>query len=46
MSQTSRSGCAQRASAAGTQPLTGPGGTQVLIEDPAGNPVELFSPRD
>ena len=26
-------------------PLTGPGGTQVLIEDPAGNPVELFSPR-
>ena len=28
------------------EPLTGPGGTQVLIEDPAGNPVELFSPRN
>ena len=28
------------------EPLTGPGGTQVLVEDPAGNPVELFSPRD
>ena len=26
-------------------PLTGPGGTQVLIEDPFGNPVELFQPR-
>jgi catechol 2,3-dioxygenase-like lactoylglutathione lyase family enzyme len=23
--------------------VTGPGGTQVLIEDPAGNPVELFT---
>jgi catechol 2,3-dioxygenase-like lactoylglutathione lyase family enzyme len=27
------------------EPLTGPGGTQVLLEDPSGNPVELFSPR-
>ena len=27
------------------EPLTGPGGTQVLVEDPSGNPVELFSPR-
>jgi hypothetical protein len=26
-------------------PLTGPGGTQVLIEDPFGNPIELFQPR-
>jgi catechol 2,3-dioxygenase-like lactoylglutathione lyase family enzyme len=24
------------------EPLTGPGGTQVLVEDPSGNPVELF----
>jgi catechol 2,3-dioxygenase-like lactoylglutathione lyase family enzyme len=24
--------------------LTGPGGKQVLIEDPAGNVVELFEP--
>jgi catechol 2,3-dioxygenase-like lactoylglutathione lyase family enzyme len=27
------------------EPLTGPGGTQVLLEDPAGNPIELFTPR-
>ncbi len=27
------------------EPLSGPGGTQVLIEDPDGNPVELFQPR-
>jgi catechol 2,3-dioxygenase-like lactoylglutathione lyase family enzyme len=26
-------------------PLTGPGGTQVVLEDPSGNPVELFSAR-
>ena len=25
--------------------ITGPGGAQVLIEDPSGNPVELFEPR-
>jgi catechol 2,3-dioxygenase-like lactoylglutathione lyase family enzyme len=25
--------------------VRGPGGAQVLIEDPAGNPVELFQPR-
>lgn len=25
--------------------LSGPGGSQVLIEDPSGNPVELFQPR-
>ena len=24
--------------------VTGPGGSQVLIEDPSGNPVELFQP--
>ena len=27
------------------EPITGPGGTQVLIDDPDGNPVELFEPR-
>lgn len=27
------------------EPLSGPGGTQVLVEDPSGNPIELFSPR-
>ncbi len=26
-------------------PITGPGGTQVVIEDPSGNPIELFKPR-
>lgn len=25
--------------------VTGPGGAQVIIEDPSGNPVELFQPR-
>jgi hypothetical protein len=24
--------------------VTGPGGKQVLIEDPSGNPIELFQP--
>ena len=27
------------------QPITGPGGTQVLVDDPSGNAVELFCPR-
>ena len=26
------------------QPLSGPGGRQVLVEDPSGNPIELFEP--
>ena len=26
-------------------PISGPGGRQVLVEDPAGNPIELFEPR-
>lgn len=25
--------------------ISGPGGSQVLIDDPSGNPVELFQPR-
>jgi catechol 2,3-dioxygenase-like lactoylglutathione lyase family enzyme len=25
--------------------ISGPGGRQILAEDPAGNPVELFQPR-
>ena len=25
--------------------VTGPGGAQVILEDPSGNPVELFQPR-
>lgn len=24
--------------------ITGPGGTQIIIDDPSGNPVELFQP--
>jgi catechol 2,3-dioxygenase-like lactoylglutathione lyase family enzyme len=28
-----------------SEPVIGPGGTQVLIEDPSGNPVELFEAR-
>jgi len=27
------------------EPLTGPGGTQVVLDDPSGNPIELFSAR-
>jgi catechol 2,3-dioxygenase-like lactoylglutathione lyase family enzyme len=27
------------------KPIKGPGGQQVLVEDPSGNPVELFQPR-
>lgn len=27
------------------EPLAGPGGTQVLIGDPDGNPIELFQPH-
>ena len=25
--------------------VTGPGGLQILLEDPSGNPIELFQPR-
>jgi catechol 2,3-dioxygenase-like lactoylglutathione lyase family enzyme len=25
--------------------VTGPGGAQIVIEDPSGNPIELFEPR-
>lgn len=25
--------------------VSGPGGSQILLEDPAGNPIELFQPR-
>jgi catechol 2,3-dioxygenase-like lactoylglutathione lyase family enzyme len=28
-----------------SKPIKGPGGWQVLVEDPSGNPVELFQPR-
>jgi catechol 2,3-dioxygenase-like lactoylglutathione lyase family enzyme len=38
-----------RLRAAGTgfrnEPISGPGGRQVLVEDPAGNPIELFESR-
>jgi predicted enzyme related to lactoylglutathione lyase len=25
--------------------VKGPGGSQILLEDPSGNPVELFQPK-
>lgn len=25
--------------------VTGPGGSQILLDDPSGNPVELFQPK-
>jgi catechol 2,3-dioxygenase-like lactoylglutathione lyase family enzyme len=28
-----------------SQPVSGPGGKQVLVEDPSGNPIELFEPK-
>ena len=28
------------------RPIKGPGGQQALIDDPSGNPVEIFQPRD
>jgi catechol 2,3-dioxygenase-like lactoylglutathione lyase family enzyme len=28
-----------------SKPIRGPGGRQVLVEDPSGNPVELFEPK-
>lgn len=28
-----------------TTPIKGPGGQQVLVEDPSGNPVEIFQPK-
>ncbi len=29
-----------------SEPIAGPGGRQVLVEDPSGNPIELFEERD
>ena len=29
-----------------SEPVQGPGGTQVLVDDPSGNPVELFQAKD
>ena len=29
-----------------SEPIKGPGGRQVLCEDPSGNPIELFEPRE
>lgn len=29
-----------------SRPIRGPGGQQVLVEDPSGNPIEVFQPRD
>ena len=26
--------------------ISGPGGRQVVVDDPSGNPIELFQPRD
>ena len=29
-----------------SRPIRGPGGQQALVEDPSGNPIEIFEPRD
>jgi len=31
-------------SPSGNDIVTGPGGQQILLEDPSGNPIELFQP--
>jgi catechol 2,3-dioxygenase-like lactoylglutathione lyase family enzyme len=28
-----------------SKPIKGPGGKQILVNDPSGNPIELFEPR-
>lgn len=28
------------------KPIAGPGGQQALVEDPSGNPIEVFQPRE
>jgi catechol 2,3-dioxygenase-like lactoylglutathione lyase family enzyme len=42
-------GVVERLRAAGAplrnEPVSGPGGRQVLVDDPSGNPIELFEPR-
>ena len=38
------SGCAPRAWRSATTSSSGPGGQQILLDDPAGNPIELFQP--
>jgi catechol 2,3-dioxygenase-like lactoylglutathione lyase family enzyme len=29
-----------------SEPIAGPGGRQVLVDDPSGNPIEVFEPRE
>jgi catechol 2,3-dioxygenase-like lactoylglutathione lyase family enzyme len=29
-----------------SKPIKGPGGRQALVEDPSGNPIEIFQPED
>lgn len=29
-----------------SKPIKGPGGKQVLVDDPSGNPIELFEPAN
>ena len=41
-----RRGCATPARRSATTSSTGPGGQQILLEDPSGNAVELFQPAD
>ena len=38
------SGCARAGVTFRNEIVSGPGGQQILLEDPAGNPIELFQP--
>ena len=39
-----RSGCAPPGCSFRNDIVSGPGGQQILLEDPSGNPIELFQP--
>lgn len=43
--EASMRGIAARGGRFRSDPIQGPGGRQVLCEDPSGNPVELFEPK-
>jgi catechol 2,3-dioxygenase-like lactoylglutathione lyase family enzyme len=42
---TTLAGLAEQGAVLRSKPIRGPGGRQVLVLDPSGNPVELFEPR-
>jgi len=39
-------GCAKHNFTSANDIVSGPGGSEILLDDPSGNPVELFQPAD